>query len=217
MNRVRMARMGGLVSVLVAAVLAAGYGEAAGGTRAGASPTGPAAPASTPRAGAAPDPGAVLGPVPTTGAGPAERELAATFESCKLLTRADLEQALGQRYRDAEPTSDDASSVISAVTKVNRGCTYWAVERRVAGVGEVDLDVAHLPDGAATYATIRDRYTKVPTFADVPGVGDAAFRSGGMLMVRTGNTILEFGVNMTGDEIAQARLVTVARIVLPRV
>jgi hypothetical protein len=38
-----------------------------------------------------------------------------------------------------------------------------------------------------------------------------------MLMIRKGNTIVELGVNMTTDEIAQARLVTIARIVLPRV
>src|SRR5439155_853785 len=138
------------------------------------------------RAGA-PEPGAVLGPMPTTGAGPAERDLAAMFESCKLLTRGDLEHAFGQPYRDAEPTLDENSSVISSVTKDNRGCTYWATERRAGGVGEVDIDVAHLPDAAATYATIRDRYVSVPTFTDVPGVGDGAFRSGGMLMVRKGD------------------------------
>jgi len=154
--------------------------------------------------------------MPTTGAGPAERDLAATFESCKLLTRGDLEHAFGQPYRDAEPTLDENSSVISGVTKDNRGCTYWATERRAGGVGEVDIDVAHLPDGAGTYATIRDRYVSVPTFTDVPGVGDGAFRSGGMLMVRKGDTIVDLGVNMTADGIALARLVTVARIVLPR-
>jgi hypothetical protein len=222
MDPVRTARIGtavvkagGFVSVVLAGVLVAGCAGRAGSAPAGASPGGQAAPASELRAG--PDPGAVLGPMPTTGAGPAERDLAATLESCKLLTKGDLEQALGQQYRDAEPTLDADSSVISGVTKVNDGCTYWAAERRATGVGEVDIDVAHLPNAAATYATIRDRYRNVPTFADVPGVGEAAFRSGGMLMIRKDNTIVELGVNMTTDEIAQARLVTIARIVLPRV
>jgi hypothetical protein len=224
MDPVRTARIGtavvkagGLVSVVVAGVLVSGCAGQAGSAPAGASPTGRAAPAAEPRAGAVPDPGAVLGPMPTTGAGPAERDLAATLDSCKLLTKGDLEQALGQQYRDAEPTLDADSSVISGVTRVNRGCTYWAAERRATGVGEVDIDVAHMPDAAATYATIRDRYRNVPTFADVPGVGEAAFRSGGMLMIRKDNTIVDLGVNMTADEIAQARLVTIARIVLPRV
>jgi hypothetical protein len=155
--------------------------------------------------------------MPTTGAGPADRDLAATLESCKLLTKSDLAQALGQQYRDAEPTLDDDSSVISGVTGVNHGCTYWATERRATGVGTVDIDVAYLPKAAATYATIRDRYRAVPTFADVPGVGEAAFRSGSMLMIRKGDTIVELGVNYTDDDIAQARLVTIARIVLPRI
>jgi hypothetical protein len=48
-------------------------------------------------------------------------------------------------------------------------------------------------------------------------VGEAAFRSGGMLMIRKDSAIVELGVNMTADEIAQARLVTIARIILPRV
>jgi hypothetical protein len=206
-----------MAGVLIAGVLVAGCAGRAGSAPAGAPPTNQAAPASDPRAGAVPDPGAVLGPMPTTGTGPAEHDLATTLESCKLLTKGDLEQALGQQYRDAEPTLDADSSVISGVTKVNRGCTYWAAERRATGVGEVDIDLAHLPDAAATYATIRDRYRNVPTFADVPGVGEAAFRSGGMLMIRKDSAIVELGVNMTADEIAQARLVTIARIILPRV
>src|SRR5689334_204779 len=117
MDPVRTARIGtavvkagGLVSVMVAGVLVAGCAGRAGSAPAGASPTGQAAPAAEPRAGAVPDPGAVLGPMPTTGAGPAERDLAATLESCKLLTKGDLEQALGQQYRDAEPTLDADSS-----------------------------------------------------------------------------------------------------------
>ena len=138
------------------------------------------------------------------------------MESCKVLTRADLERAFGQPYRDAEPTLDGNSSVLSSVTKVNHGCTYWATERRAAGVGEVDIDLAHLPEAAGTYKSIHDRYLDVPTFADVPGVGDAAFRSGGMLMVRQGATIVDLGVNETADAIALPRLVTVARIALAR-
>jgi hypothetical protein len=206
-----------MAGILVAGVLVSGCAGRADSAPAEVFPTGQAASASGPQTGGVPDPGAVLGPMPTTGAGPAERDLAATLESCKLLTKGDLEQALGQQYRDAEPTLDADSSVISSVTKVNRGCTYWAAERRATGVGEVDIDVAHMPDATATYATVRDRYRNVPTFADVPGVGEAAFRSGGMLMIRKDNTILELGVNMTTDQIAQARLVTIARIILPRV
>src|SRR5438309_597184 len=115
-----------LVAVFVAGALLAGCGGGTGG--AAAARTRPAASEA-----AAPEPGAVLGPMPTTGAGPAERDLAATFESCKLLTRGDLEHAFGQPYRDAEPTLDENSSVISSVTKDNRGCTYWATERRAGG------------------------------------------------------------------------------------
>jgi len=44
----------------------------------------------------------------------------------------------------------------------------------------------------------------------------AAFRSGGMLMVRKGGTIVDLGVNETGDAIQLPRLVTVARLVLAR-
>jgi len=199
----RMKRVSALLVVLVAV---AGCGG------------GPPAARSTPAAAAsAADPGAVLGPMPTTGAGPAEHARAATFESCKVLTRADLERAFRQPYRDAEPTLDENSSVLSSVTNVNHGCTYWATERRAAGVGEVDLDLAHLPDAAGTYASIRGRYLTVPSFADVPGIGDAAFRSGGMLMVRKGGTILDLGVNETGDAIQLPRLTTVARIALTRV
>jgi hypothetical protein len=224
MSRMRTAvvKFGGFGVVVVAAavLVGCGGGTPTGGAAPGATGSaaiGGTAPGSTAGSGAVPDPGPVLAPMPTTGAGPADREQAATYRSCKLLTRDDLERALGQQYRDAEPTLDENSSVLSSVTHVNQGCTYWATERRSAGVGEVNLDVAQFPDATGTYATIRARYRDVPSAADVSGVGDAAFRSGNMLMVRKGNTIVDFGVNETADAIALARLMTVARIVLPRV
>jgi hypothetical protein len=205
-------RRGSLVAVILAGMLASGCGPAA------------PAPAAAPQTGSAsasagdvPTPGAVLGPGLSSGAGPAEHAQAATMETCKLLTRDDIEKALHQTFQDAEPTLDGNSSVISGVTRVNNGCTYFATERRKGGVGEVDLDLARLPDAAATYAELRGRYTAISGFTDVAGVGDAAFRSGDMLMVRKGGTILDLGVDEVDDAVALARLTTIARIVLPRI
>jgi hypothetical protein len=103
------------------------------------------------------------------------------------------------------------------VTEVNDGCTYFATERRQGGVGEVDIDLARLPDAAATYAALHSRYTSNSSFAEVTGFGDAAYRTGNLLMIREGNTIVELGVNDVDGAIAPARLETLARIALPRV
>jgi hypothetical protein len=157
-----------------------------------------------------------LPPIPASTASQEDLALAAQLASCKLVTKDELGTALGHRYRDPEPGVDTDSTLNQVLDDIHGSCVFWATENKRGGVGQVDVLVVRPSDPASAYTKLRTNYQAVPSAKDVAGLGDSAFQSGSVLVVRKGGALLETSVNWTSDDIASDRLRTVTELALAR-
>ena len=157
----------------------------------------PASPATT----ATPAPSAPSAPAPGSTAG---GQASGSVDPCVLVTQQDAQAALD---RPVQPISN-----VPVVVPGQRTCGYGSTDS--AGL----VAVLTFPDTGGLFDTLRAQRKQVGAgYHDVTGLGDAAFRDGGQLYVRTGGTVLGiFASGLDTDERTEAVLRTLAAQALGR-
>jgi hypothetical protein len=127
--------------------------------------------------------GSAATPAPTASTGAAG---GLTSDACRALTAADVQAALGVPVEQLPLTSPPPGAGPGGA--LVSGCTYASASAAAGGVSLYlyrDLKI--------------DYFANVPGFQPVPGVGDAAYAHGPMLIGRKGHVTFQLTIDSSAD------------------
>jgi hypothetical protein len=145
------------------------------------------------------------GSTPTNGAAPNPADAAPvaggqSMDVCSLLTTAEATAVLGKPAKDGAAHSYQNT----------RQCQWDAAD----GAGSIAI-LVYIGGEKDKWQSVHDQSKIYPKFADVPGLGDAAFSNGIDLHVLKGDDMYQIGVLGIADNVQGA--ITVAKEALARV
>jgi hypothetical protein len=115
-------------------------------------------------------------------------------DACSLLTTAEATAVLGEQSADAKPGGGGLPNASQ--------CEWNAVS------GDASIAILIWIGGQkAAWANIVATSKQTLNYADVPGLGDAAFSNGIDLHILKGDNMYQIGVLASGDKIAEATAV----------